>query len=214
MGLAVLAGAACVDRDVMGVNDEVAVLEQSPQFHIARGAGHIKVMSQNMYFGAPLEPIIAAPEEEIPLRVREAWNTMVQTDFPARAKAMAGYMDLWDDGISAKGRGNTCCHVGDLSNLRPTHNQRMVIAREREASGPQALRYVVLRSRRCVLVDRVSEDGDGGGRVERRERREPREAKAGWCLLKRAWYAASRQRCICRGVAYRGARKEIPARVA
>jgi endonuclease/exonuclease/phosphatase family metal-dependent hydrolase len=36
-----------------------------------------------------------------------------------------GYMDLWVDGISAKGRGNTCCHVGDLSNRHPTHDQRI-----------------------------------------------------------------------------------------
>jgi hypothetical protein len=36
-----------------------------------------------------------------------------------------GYMDLWADGISAKGRGNTCCHAGDLSNTKPTHDQRI-----------------------------------------------------------------------------------------
>ena len=37
----------------------------------------------------------------------------------------AGYMDLWVDGISAKERGNTCCHAGDLTNLWPTHDQRI-----------------------------------------------------------------------------------------
>jgi len=92
MGLVVLAVGACADRDVTGLNDEVAILERGPEFHIARGADHIKVMSQNMYFGAPVEPVIAAPPDSIPLRVREAWETMIDTDFPARAKAMAAEM--------------------------------------------------------------------------------------------------------------------------
>ena len=93
MGLVVFTVAACADRDVMGVNDEAAVLEQTPEFHIARGAGHIKVMSQNLYFGAPVEPIIEAPDLlSIAMAVDEAWQIMVDTDFPTRAKAMAAEM--------------------------------------------------------------------------------------------------------------------------
>ncbi|MGD8726238.1 MAG: hypothetical protein PVH40_01270, partial [Gemmatimonadales bacterium] len=90
MGLAVFTLAGCVDRDVMGVNDEVAVLDETPEFHIARGAGHIKVMSQNLYFGAPVEPIIAAPDPiSAAIAVAEAWEVMVRTDFPTRAQALA-----------------------------------------------------------------------------------------------------------------------------
>jgi hypothetical protein len=39
--------------------------------------------------------------------------------------SMGGYMDLWSDGISAKGRGETCCHAGDLGNRTPTMDQRI-----------------------------------------------------------------------------------------
>jgi hypothetical protein len=90
MGLVVFTVAGCVDRDVMGVNDEVAVLEQTPEFHIARGADHLKIMSQNLYFGAPVEPIIAATDPiAAAIAVAEAWEIMVHTDFPTRATALA-----------------------------------------------------------------------------------------------------------------------------
>jgi endonuclease/exonuclease/phosphatase family metal-dependent hydrolase len=78
---------------VTGVNNEVAILEQGPEFHIARGATHIKVMSQNLYFGAPVEPIISAPDPiSAAIAVDEAWDIMVATNFPVRAEAMAKEM--------------------------------------------------------------------------------------------------------------------------
>jgi hypothetical protein len=90
MGLVVIAVAACADRDVTGVNNEAAILEAGPAFHIAHGAGDLKVMSQNMYFGAPVEPIIGAPDPlSAAMAVADAWNTVIQTDFPSRASAMA-----------------------------------------------------------------------------------------------------------------------------
>jgi hypothetical protein len=43
-----------------------------------------------MYVGAPVEPILAEPDPNlVPIRVAEAWATLLATDFPARARAMA-----------------------------------------------------------------------------------------------------------------------------
>jgi endonuclease/exonuclease/phosphatase family metal-dependent hydrolase len=60
-----------------------------PAFGAAASAGELVVMSRNMYVGAPVEPILAAEPGEVPLRVAEAWATLVATDFPTRARGMA-----------------------------------------------------------------------------------------------------------------------------
>jgi endonuclease/exonuclease/phosphatase family metal-dependent hydrolase len=49
----------------------------------------VTVASVNMYFGAPVDHIIAAPPELVPFAVAEAWGIFLQTDFAARARATA-----------------------------------------------------------------------------------------------------------------------------
>jgi len=91
-GLLSLAMTACSDRPVTGVVDDAAMVGgQEPSYGMA-AASNLKVATVNMYFGAPVEPILDAPEEEIPLRVAEAWAIVAQTDFPARARALAAQL--------------------------------------------------------------------------------------------------------------------------
>ena len=61
-----------------------------PDFRAATAASQISLMTQNMYFGAPVEPIMAAPFDQVPAAVAQAWAIVQQTDFPARAAALAG----------------------------------------------------------------------------------------------------------------------------
>jgi endonuclease/exonuclease/phosphatase family metal-dependent hydrolase len=61
----------------------------APEWRAAAAAGELVVMSRNMYVGAPVEPILAADPGDVPFRVAEAWATLVATDFPTRATAMA-----------------------------------------------------------------------------------------------------------------------------
>ncbi len=50
----------------------------------------ITVMTRNMYVGADLDNVLAAPSPEaIPGLVAEAWATLQQTNYPERARAMA-----------------------------------------------------------------------------------------------------------------------------
>jgi endonuclease/exonuclease/phosphatase family metal-dependent hydrolase len=88
-GVLALAVAACSDRSVTGVVDDAAMLTRGdPSFGIPF-ASNLTVATANMYFGASVEPILGAPPELIPQRVAEAWAVLEQTDFPARARALA-----------------------------------------------------------------------------------------------------------------------------
>ncbi|MDH3457700.1 MAG: endonuclease/exonuclease/phosphatase family protein [Gemmatimonadota bacterium] len=80
--------AACADRVPTGLSGEAAVLEQ-PAFKSANSASNLTVASVNMYFGASVEEIIDAAPEQVPVEVAKAWAILLQTDFPARARAMA-----------------------------------------------------------------------------------------------------------------------------
>lgn len=61
-----------------------------PDFSGAAAGAPLVVLTQNMYVGAPVEPILAEPDPNlIPVRVAEAWAIVLATDFPARARAMA-----------------------------------------------------------------------------------------------------------------------------
>ena len=79
----------CADRSVVdpavdAASTTTAVLGS------ANAASSIVVMSQNMYVGAPVEPILDASDERpIYVKVAEAWATMVATNYPARARALA-----------------------------------------------------------------------------------------------------------------------------
>jgi endonuclease/exonuclease/phosphatase family metal-dependent hydrolase len=51
------------------------------------GPSTLKVMTQNMYLGADLDPLMSATD--LPATVEQLWTNMLATDFPARAKVLA-----------------------------------------------------------------------------------------------------------------------------
>jgi len=60
--------------------------ERSP-FHFSPP---VKVMTQNLYFGVDIQRVLEAESPaKIPMIVAQVFQTLLQTDFPARAKAMA-----------------------------------------------------------------------------------------------------------------------------
>lgn len=63
-----------------------------------RHHGHkgLTIMTWNIYFGADLTPLINTTPEEVPEAVTEVFDQVVQTDFPARAKAIAKQICLAD----------------------------------------------------------------------------------------------------------------------
>lgn len=49
------------------------------------------VMTQNLYLGADIDPVLNAPSpNEAPIRVAQAWSAILATRFPERAGALAG----------------------------------------------------------------------------------------------------------------------------
>jgi hypothetical protein len=88
-----LALSACAERPVAGPAHGVAGFESAQlDARAAVAAGDLTVASVNMYFGAPVDQIIDAPAEEVPAAVAEAWAILIQTDFPARARASAAQL--------------------------------------------------------------------------------------------------------------------------
>ena len=80
---------ACADHSVVDPAVDAAS-SRTPMLRSANAASAIVVMSQNMYVGAPVEPILDASDPRpIYVKVAEAWATMVATDYPARARALA-----------------------------------------------------------------------------------------------------------------------------
>ncbi len=75
------------DRLVAPQNEAVDGVD--PDLHMFGGAGDLTIMTQNMYFGAPVEDIIAAPADQVPVAVAQAWGILMSTNFPARARALA-----------------------------------------------------------------------------------------------------------------------------
>jgi hypothetical protein len=87
---------ACADRTATGPESGVAALEDGgtaftsgAMRNNSTAASNVRVATVNVYFGAPVDPILEASEDEIPLAVAEAWAIVEQTDFPSRARALA-----------------------------------------------------------------------------------------------------------------------------
>jgi endonuclease/exonuclease/phosphatase family metal-dependent hydrolase len=90
LGIAMLLATSCVDDTLTSPAQQLADAAAQPTFRAATAASDIVVMTRNMYIGAPVEPIILEPDpNQIPIRVAEAWATLLATNFPARARAMA-----------------------------------------------------------------------------------------------------------------------------
>jgi endonuclease/exonuclease/phosphatase family metal-dependent hydrolase len=87
-GLAALLVLACgSDRLMAPPAQDVEGVD--PDAHLFAMAGDFTIMTQNMYFGAPVEDIIAAPADQVPIEVARAWAILMATDFPARARTLA-----------------------------------------------------------------------------------------------------------------------------
>ncbi len=84
-----VAAAACTDGSAVAPAVDAAS-DGTPMLRSAHAASDIVVMSQNMYVGAPVEPILDTSDPRpIPVKVAEAWATLVATDYPERARALA-----------------------------------------------------------------------------------------------------------------------------
>lgn len=56
----------------------------------ATGNAGITVMTYNVYYGTDPSPLLTTPLEQVPFVAAGIWAKVVQTDFPARAGALAG----------------------------------------------------------------------------------------------------------------------------
>jgi endonuclease/exonuclease/phosphatase family metal-dependent hydrolase len=66
-----------------------AVSAQAQQPVPFKGNRTITVMTQNLYLGADLIPVLTAAPDQIPFQVAATWATVQATNFPARAQVLA-----------------------------------------------------------------------------------------------------------------------------
>ena len=89
----VLAVSACGPEDdssqieAVDTGIEIPVATPGAQAHLR--TGELKVMTQNLYIGAEVAPILISPVEQTPLLVAEAFSQIQATSFPLRARELA-----------------------------------------------------------------------------------------------------------------------------
>src|SRR5215208_5190775 len=90
-GAAFSQGAPAVDGDSSSVSQ--GLCQGKPR----TPTPDLPVMTRNLYLGANLDPVVQAAGSGNPTDIVEAvsnaWTTIVRTDFPARAKALAGEIE-------------------------------------------------------------------------------------------------------------------------
>jgi len=89
LALALLAvtAVACSDHPLTGPE---AQSDGGPQeLILGEGSDAIKVMTWNVYVGANLDPLLVVPPEQIPFEVTKAFQQLLSTNFPERARAIA-----------------------------------------------------------------------------------------------------------------------------
>jgi endonuclease/exonuclease/phosphatase family metal-dependent hydrolase len=79
--------AACAPDAPSAPSLDAAV--SSSSWNKEQGDKHVVVMTRNVYLGADLNPVIAAPAPLIPIRVAETWAKIRASNFPERAQALA-----------------------------------------------------------------------------------------------------------------------------
>jgi endonuclease/exonuclease/phosphatase family protein len=84
---AALLAAGCVDRDIAGVAAHQLSGESSAESGWD-GPG-VTVMTYNVYYGTDPTPLLTAPLDQVPFIAAGVWATVQQTNFPARAGALA-----------------------------------------------------------------------------------------------------------------------------
>jgi endonuclease/exonuclease/phosphatase family protein len=83
---AALVAAGCAERDAAGIAAQ-QVTDGSTA--AGRGGHSVTVMSYNVYYGTDPAPLLAAPLDQVPFVAASVWATAQQTNFPARAGALA-----------------------------------------------------------------------------------------------------------------------------
>lgn len=90
LGLSTLLTTGCSDSDVAGPDETALRVASGNQSGPNRGSERVKVMTRNVYVGIDLDPVLQAPSPElIPALVAQAFQQLLQTNFPERAIALA-----------------------------------------------------------------------------------------------------------------------------
>jgi hypothetical protein len=85
---AALLAAGCTDRDIAGVGAHR--FGQEAEAGPGSDGPGVTVMTYNVYYGTDPTPLLTAPLDQVPFVAAGVWATVQQTNFPARAGALAG----------------------------------------------------------------------------------------------------------------------------
>jgi hypothetical protein len=78
----------CSDRSISGVSANQLRSLDGPPFGQASPPG-ITVLTWNVYYGTDATPLLTAPADQVPFVAAAVWGLAQQTNFPARAGALA-----------------------------------------------------------------------------------------------------------------------------
>ncbi|HXJ31724.1 MAG TPA: endonuclease/exonuclease/phosphatase family protein [Gemmatimonadales bacterium] len=78
----------CSDRSISGVSAYQLKSLDGPSFGQASPPG-ITVLTWNVYYGTDATPLLTAPADQVPFVAASVWGLAQQTNFPARAGALA-----------------------------------------------------------------------------------------------------------------------------
>lgn len=85
LAAAALAALGCADQSVSGIS--ATRFNQDGQ--AGETASGVTVMTYNVYYGTDPSPLLTTPLEQVPFVAAEVWAKVGQTNFPARAGALA-----------------------------------------------------------------------------------------------------------------------------
>lgn len=78
----------CADRDPSSISANLLKPVDGPPFGPAGPPG-LTVLTWNVYYGTDPTPLLTAPADQVPFVAASVWALAQQTDFPARAGALA-----------------------------------------------------------------------------------------------------------------------------
>ncbi|HET9706752.1 MAG TPA: endonuclease/exonuclease/phosphatase family protein [Gemmatimonadales bacterium] len=85
---AALIALGCSDRTPSGISDNQLKPLDAPPFGVASPPG-VTVLTWNVYYGTDPTPLLTAPADQVPFVAAGVWGLVQQTNFPARAGALA-----------------------------------------------------------------------------------------------------------------------------
>ena len=79
---------SCNDKDPLSPEYEVA--GEDGIYQLEKNNGYVSVMTRNIYVGTDVDVILQAQDpNQIPVLVAQAFQTLINTNFPERAEALA-----------------------------------------------------------------------------------------------------------------------------